>query len=98
MEVDQFDGTNFSGSYTSAVSADGTAAKGTLSGTVADGAVGFLVNWKAEFASVTAWTGLILSDGITPAIYSLWHLGNTPAEDEDAWESILAGADLFIPV
>lgn len=83
-------------SDTSAVSADGTTAAGTLSGTVAGGAVGSLVNWKAEFASVTAWTGLILSDGVSPAIYSVWHLGNTPAADEDVWESILAGSDLFI--
>ena len=54
MEVERFDGTNFTGTYTSAVSAGGTAAKGTLSGTVADDAIAFCVNWKQAFESVTA--------------------------------------------
>ena len=44
---------------------------------------------------VTVWSGLLLSDGEASAIYALWHLTSTPAEDEGAWESILAGADLF---
>jgi hypothetical protein len=97
MTVDQFDGTNFSGTYSSAVSADGTSAKGTLWGTIAGGSIAFLVNWKAEFPSVTAWSGLVLSDGKTTAIHTLWHLASTPDADTDAWESILAGADLFLP-
>jgi hypothetical protein len=95
MLVEQFDGTNFTGTYTSAVSAAGKSATGTLSGTIAGDAISFLVNWREEFASVTAWAGLVLSDGESPAIYALWHLASTPAEDGDAWESILAGADLF---
>ncbi len=96
MVIEQFDGTNFSGTYKSAVSASGSSARGTLSGTLAGDAIAFVVNWKEEFASVTAWSGLVLSDGDTPAIYALWHLASTPAEDEGAWESILAGADLFV--
>jgi hypothetical protein len=97
MEVEQYDGTNFTGSYTSAVSANGQSAKGTLSGTVAGDAVAFLVNWKQQFSSVTAWSGLVLGDAATPAIYALWHLSTTPEADDGAWESIMAGADLFFP-
>jgi hypothetical protein len=97
MEIEHFDGTNFTGIYTSAVSANGQSAKGVLSGTVAGDAIAFLVNWKEEFASVTAWSGLVLGNGDTPAIYALWHMSSTPAADEGAWESIMAGADLFFP-
>lgn len=98
MEVKRFDGTTFTGTYTSAVSADGTAAKGTVSGTVAGDAIAFCVNWKQAFESVTAWSGLLLSDGKVPTIYTLWHLASTPEKEEDAWESILAGTDRFVPV
>lgn len=64
--------------HTSAVSADGTAAKGTVSGTVAGDAIAFCVNWKQAFESVTAWSGLLLSDGMLPTVYTLWHLASTP--------------------
>lgn len=97
IKVESFDGTNFSGTYRSAVSAEGESADGSLSGTLAGDAIAFVVNWKAEFASVTAWTGVVLSGSDSPAIYALWHLASSPSEDEQAWESILAGADLFTP-
>lgn len=98
MEIDQFDGTAFTGTYTSAVSAEGKSAKGALSGTIAGDAIAFLVNWKEEFSSVTAWSGLVLSNGKTTAINTLWHMASTPETVDGAWESILAGADLFLPV
>jgi hypothetical protein len=79
----------------SAVSADGKLARGTLSGTVTKNAIAFLFNWKNQFVSVTAWSGLVLSDGEALAIYALWHLASTSAKGEDVWDPILVGANQF---
>jgi avidin family protein len=96
MTITSFDGTTFSGTYASAVSSGGGSVSGTLAGTLAGDAVGFIVNWKPAFSSVTSWSGIVLTSGDALAIYSLWHLASTPESDADYWESITAGADLFV--
>lgn len=96
MTITSFDGTTFGGTYSSAVSEGVGPVSGTLAGTLSGDAVGFTVNWAPTFSSVTSWNGLLLTDGDTLVIYSLWHLASTPESEANFWESILAGADLFV--
>jgi hypothetical protein len=98
MTIATFDGTTFTGTYTSAVSSKLSPATGTLSGTLSGIGLGFTVNWASPFSSVTAWSGLLLTDGNSLVIYTLWHLASTPESEPDFWESILAGADIFVPI
>jgi hypothetical protein len=98
MTIAAFDGTTFTGTYTSAVSSQSSPATGELSGTLSGIALGFTVNWGLAFSSVTSWSGLLLTDGNSLAIYTLWHLASTPESEADFWESILAGADLFVQI
>lgn len=95
MNIASFDGTNFSGTYTSAVSGGSGSTTGTLAGTVNGDAIGFTVNWAPNYSAVTSWNGLVLSDGGSLVLYTLWHLASTPPQESDFWESIQAGADLF---
>jgi hypothetical protein len=98
MTITSFDGTTFAGTYTSAVSSQSSPATGKLSGTLSGIALGFTVNWTLTFSSVTSWSGLLLTDGNSLVIYTLWHLASTPESEPDFWESILAGADLFVQI
>jgi len=95
MTIMSFDGENFSGTYTSAVSEGEGPVTGTLAGTLAGDAVAFTVNWSPTFSSATSWNGLVLTSGGELVIYSLWHLASTPESTEGFWQSIQAGADLF---
>ncbi|MFT0174319.1 avidin/streptavidin family protein [Paraburkholderia mimosarum] len=95
MTIDQFDGVNFSGTYQSAVSSDGQYATGPISGTVAEDAIAFTVDWDIAYASVTSWSGLLLHNGDQACMYTLWNLSSTPEKEDDFWQSIQAGADLF---
>ncbi|MGD0633470.1 MAG: avidin/streptavidin family protein [Beijerinckiaceae bacterium] len=96
MEVVTVSNNNFTGIYTSAVSAGGVSVSGPLSGTIAGDAIGFTVNWKSSSPSVTSWTGLILADAGDVYLYTLWHLASTPGNPSEAWDSISAGADIFV--
>lgn len=96
MTITSFDGTTFSGTYESAVSGGGAPVTGPLAGTLAGDAIGFTVNWSSATSSVTSWNGLLLSDGNALYLYTLWYLASTPGSAEDYWESILAGADIFV--
>jgi|SRR5579875_1300978 len=96
MTIEEYDGTNFFGSYTSLVSADGKTVSGRVSGTIAGDSIAFTVNWKADFSSVTAWSGIVMGSEEGSAIYTLWHLSSTPESDDDVWQSIKAGSDLFV--
>lgn len=98
MEITSFDGTTFTGKYTSAVSSNSTSATGKLAGTLSGIALGFTVNWATPFSSVTSWSGLLLTNGSLLAIFTLWHLASTPESEADLWESILAGADFFVRI
>jgi len=98
MEITSFDGTTFTGTYTSAVSSESTPSTGKLAGTLSGIALGFTVNWTPPFSSVTSWSGLLLTDGNSLAISTLWHLASTPESEADLWESILAGADFFVRI
>jgi hypothetical protein len=96
MQITSFDGTTFTGTYTSAVSSNSTPATGQLAGTLSGSALGFTVNWASPFSSVTSWNGLLLTDLNSLVIFTLWHLASTPESENDVWESILAGADFFV--
>jgi hypothetical protein len=95
MTIEKVDGATFSGTYASSVSGGQGSVNGTLAGMVSGDAIAFTVNWAPTFSSVTGWNGLLLSDGSSVFIYSLWNLASTPDQPENFWESILAGADLF---
>ncbi|MEX3694420.1 avidin/streptavidin family protein [Paraburkholderia sp. BR14263] len=96
MTIVQFDGENFSGTYESAVSSDGQYATGPLSGTVAGDAIASTVKCDTAYASVTGWSGLLLGNGNQVWMYTLWNLSSTPEKEDDFWQSIQAGADLFV--
>ena len=96
MTITSFDGKTFGGTYASSVSSEGGPVAGILAGTLAGDALGFTVNWSPTFSSVTSWNGLLLTDGDTLVIYSLWQLASTPESEANYWESIQAGVDLFI--
>ena len=81
MTITSFDGTTFGGTYSSAVSDGQGSVSGTLAGTLSGDAVGFTVNWAPTFSSVTSWSGLLLGDGDTLVIYSLWHPASTPESE-----------------
>ncbi len=97
MTIQSTSGNEFSGSYTSQVSSGGGSVTGALSGTMSGDSIAFTVNW-APYESVTGWTGLLLGDGQGGGvIYALWNLASEPASQDDWWQSILAGADIFFP-
>ena len=96
MTITNSSGDSFSGTYKSAVSSSGQSASGPLTGILSGDAIGFLVDWS-PLNSMTAWSGIVLSDSSGNVfIYTLWNLATTPAETGNYWQSILAGADLFI--
>ncbi len=96
MDVQHVNGDAFSGEYSSKVSDTGKSVKGTLSGTVAGDTIGFIVNWKPDFASVTSWSGKILATDTGAAyIYTLWHLSRGVKDPKDWWQSFLSGSDTF---
>jgi hypothetical protein len=96
MTVASVNGQNFTGTYASAVSEGQQPVTGTLSGTLAGDAIGFSVNWSPTYNSVTSWSGLVLTNGEELFLYSLWNLASTPENQADFWQSVLAGADLFV--
>ncbi|HWA95396.1 MAG TPA: avidin/streptavidin family protein [Terracidiphilus sp.] len=96
MTITSFDGTTFSGSYTSSVSSGSGSVTGSLLGYVSGDAISFIVNWAPTYSSVTAWSGVLLGNGEDGVfMYTLWQMASTPEEQQNYWESIQAGADLF---
>ncbi|MFL6856495.1 MAG: avidin/streptavidin family protein [Allosphingosinicella sp.] len=94
MVITSFDGTGFAGTYSSAVSGSSQPVEGVLTGTISQGGIAFTVNWGG--GSVTAWSGLLMVFNTDQfIIYALWHLAETPVQQANWWESILAGVDLF---
>ena len=86
---------SFTGQYSSAVSGQGPAVGGPLSGYLSGDSIVFVVTWDG-YPSATAWSGLVLTmPSGDPVIYALWHLAVTPQSDANWWEAINAGADLF---
>jgi len=93
----QIAGDNVTGTYTSTVSSSGGTISGPITGFVSGRIISFAVNWPN--ASITAWVGHMVTEGGLDAIETLWHLAtNTPnpADPNELWESVLAGADRFI--
>lgn len=96
MVIVDVSGDNFSGFYFSKVSDDDKPAKGMLSGTIAGDTLGFIVNWKPTYHSVTSWSGKLLASAAgAPSIYTLWQLSRGVADSDDWWQSFLAGSDRF---
>jgi hypothetical protein len=97
MEL-QVNGSDITGTYTSANSAqgDGGPITGALKGYVAGDLISFLVLWPG--GSMTAWTGQLVHDDDAPCIETLWHLVTdveNAKEPDELWTSTLAGADAF---
>jgi hypothetical protein len=85
-----------SGDYWSKVSDEHKAVRGKLTGTVAGDTIGFVVNWRPTFDSVTSWSGkLLTTEQGYPYIYTLWQLSHEVGDRADWWESFLAGSDTF---
>jgi len=93
----QIAGDNVTGTYTSVVSANGQTISGPITGFVSGRTISFVVNWPN--ASITAWVGHMVTEDGDDTIETLWHLAtNTPnpADPNELWESVLAGADRFV--
>jgi Avidin family len=91
-------GARVTGSYTSAVSDDGTPTPPhPLVGEVHGELISFIVNWT-DFGSITAWVGhMVLVDG-AEQIFTLWQMTKDTQDPEDPtelWESINSGNDTF---
>ncbi len=90
-------GQRVTGTYSSPVSSDGSSVNGELVGFVDGDLITFVVNWTTP-ASLTAWTGQLLSTGGRDVIKTLWLLvQNVPdaSEPNGLWQSTLTGADDF---
>ena len=60
MQIDSVDDGLISGTYWSKVSAEDDPVCGDLTGMVAGDTIGFAVNWRPTFNSVTSWSGKLL--------------------------------------
>ena len=84
------------GTYTSAVSGTGQQIVGPITGFASGRIISFVVNWPN--ASITAWVGHAVTEAGADIIETLWHLATVmpkPADPDELWESVLAGADRF---
>src|SRR5204863_3232739 len=80
------------GNYTSAVSANGTQATGSLRGYADGDLIAFIVHWN-EFQAITSWVGQL--EPTNPKLLNtLWQMTKQVAAGEE-WASINAGADYF---
>jgi hypothetical protein len=80
------------GTFTTAVGC-GAGRPRRVIGTTNGYAIAFVVNFE-ECGSVTAWNGVIVP-GDAPQLKTLWHL--TRGKNPPAWDSTLAGTDVFTP-
>jgi hypothetical protein len=85
---------SLSGDYVSAVSGGGGSTSGVLSGYVDGTLVAFVVHWN-DFQAITAWVGQLVPGAAPATINTLWQMAKA-VESGDEWESINAGADVFI--
>jgi hypothetical protein len=94
----QVNGTDVTGTYTSASSGQGHGGPitGPLKGYAKGDLISFLVLWPT--GSQTAWTGQMTDEEGPDRIETLWHLVTDTAEDDEDlyfWKSTYAGADVF---
>jgi hypothetical protein len=82
-----------SGTYESAVSADGTKTQGDLQGYVDGDLISFVVHWR-DFQAITAWVGQLDPKAKSDTINTLWQMTKAVEAGEE-WASINAGADYF---
>lgn len=90
-------GNKLTGTYTSAVSSQGTPVSGQISGYINGDLIAFSVLWPS--AAITSWVGQLVTDNGIETIKTLWQMTtNVPDANEptELWASIYAGADNFI--
>jgi len=92
-------GSSVSGTYTSAVSSNGTPTPPhPLIGNVDNELISFIVNWT-DYASITAWVGQMVVDAAgKEQIFTLWQMTTTtndPESPKELWQAIHAGSDTF---
>jgi Avidin family len=92
-------GSAVSGTYTSAVSGDGSVITGPVIGFVAGDVIAFSVLWPSNPGSITSWVGqLVLDSDGDEQLDTLWYLVVNVADAEDpasTWTTIHAGSDQF---
>lgn len=84
------------GTYISKVSGSGTQVTGPIVGYVSGNLISFIVNWPN--AGITAWVGHLVIENKKSVIEALWQLTmptHNPADPNELWESVFAGADRF---
>lgn len=90
-------GPKLSGKYFSAVGGpNDEGVEGELRGYVSGDLISWVVRWPA--ASITAWTGQVVSRNGTNVIEALWQMSaNIPDEKEPRgmWQAVMAGIDHF---
>lgn len=92
-------GASVTGTYTSAVSSDGTPTPPhPLIGNVDNELISFIVNWT-DYSSITAWVGQMVVDTRgQEQIFTMWQMTTTTNDAEnpkELWQAILAGSDSF---
>ncbi len=92
-------GSNVSGTYTSAVSGGGGTVSGPIVGWVSGDTIAFSVLWPTADPSITSWVGQVITGPTGELILeTLWHLVSDISENpNEVWNSVLAGADAFTP-
>lgn len=94
MRIEQ-SGDSVSGTYEkSAVSENGGATSGQLSGYVDGDLIAFVVHWD-QFQAITAWVGQGGPGASSDRINTLWQM-TQQVEAGEEWASINAGADIFV--
>ena len=92
-------GPSITGTYTSAVSSDGSATPPhPLIGNVDNELISFVVNW-IDYSSITAWVGqMVVDTSGKEQIFTMWQMTTTTKDPEnkiELWQAILAGSDTF---
>lgn len=89
-------GNQVTGTYWTAVSAEGKPIQAPLIGTVTGDLISFSVNWGN---AITTWVGHGVFENQVETILTLWHLV-VSIEDEtnpqEQWKTVYAGADSFV--
>jgi Avidin family len=89
-------GSDISGTYTSAVSGSGSPISGIVTGFINGDLIAFSVLWPT--AAITSWVGQLNDNSGNEVIQTLWQMTvNVPELEEPTqlWASINAGADNF---
>lgn len=89
-------GDALTGQYLSVVSGSGSSIQGDLVGWASGRMISFSVNWVTP--SITSWIGHLVTENGKDVVETLWQMATelqAPADPNELWENIFAGADRF---